>query len=1045
MTVFSVWAGGVSSTSATVVGVSDGQLVRLAVDTDPGFGSPAIFGPGSNAAGASKIVAEGLTPGTGYHYALHVDGQLDTSITGRFATPAPEGSPTTIRLGAAACSGSAGCNYPYPDQATSTKVSNSPVFDTLAGAGLDFFIHMGDLHYQNLTANDPALYRQAYADVLAAPRQAGLYRSLPVAYVYDDHDFAGNDSDSTYPGRETVGQVYRERVPSYSLAGSGGVYHSFVRGRVLFVVLDCRYFRDPNDTEQTPNKTMLGPAQKAWLRGVLSTSDAKLLVLVSSVEWMGASDDTWAGFSHERDELVTLFGEYGWLDRMCVLNGNYHGICMDSGGNNHAGGFPVYVFASLDSNVGGGGGNDRYDLGTTSPGQDRYGILDIADSGEFITVSATAYIGPDQFRSHTFNVAASPAGVGAYQLSLSYDEELSRVRARVSAVVPYRDLVDRFDRSVPKGWGSAESGQMWQVDAGPVLTPSPGFESGDDGWSGVRGLITPSTAHARSGSRSLRLVPNDGAADARARSEMVPVSAGDPLLVTTWTYATTAVRGSFSVFWYDSSQAYAGSKGYGATPATVGVWEQRTDYFTVPAGVAYARLDAAILPTSGQTLSPADVVYFDDCTLRALPAIADYSVTGSAGRVALPLPGGERHYTWAGDFTDVEFTAAVTLHAPVAGGNVGAGFVARYTDEAHLYWIALLYLTDATVQLRLFKRDGGGFVEVGSDIYGGTPVTPGVPTRARVRVAGAGLSVRVWPDGAAEPDAWQVVATDTSLTSGAVGTLTNLYATNTNELPVLVDYNELRTFTPDPVTVDLDRSVATPPRWVPVRGGQDVPVLVSASIDDYEFPPGVPVTYRAQVYTPGGALSQTLTGVITVPLDRSWLKNLDRPWLNLPVTVAGYTAISRPGRVSTFAVVGSADPVAVTDVRSSARYSMQVYTAGPAETDALLAALAPGGPVFVQHPPGQTSGCGRVGACDPESMYAVVGDVDEERPAPWAAGRVFTLPLTKVAAPASGRVGGSISWAGLVARYDTWADVAADNPTWADVLDLVGRPGDLPS
>ena len=64
-----------------------------------------------------------------------------------------------------------------------------------------FFLHVGDFHYENLDGEDPEAYRQAYRDVLASPAQSALYRSTPIAYMWDDHDYGPNNSDRFSPGR----------------------------------------------------------------------------------------------------------------------------------------------------------------------------------------------------------------------------------------------------------------------------------------------------------------------------------------------------------------------------------------------------------------------------------------------------------------------------------------------------------------------------------------------------------------------------------------------------------------------------------------------------------------------------------------------------------------------------------------------------------------------------------------------------------------------------------------------------------------------------
>jgi hypothetical protein len=44
-----------------------------------------------------------------------------------------------------------------------------------------------------------------------------LNMELPMAYMWDDHDFGPDNSDATAPGRDASLRAYREYVPHYPL------------------------------------------------------------------------------------------------------------------------------------------------------------------------------------------------------------------------------------------------------------------------------------------------------------------------------------------------------------------------------------------------------------------------------------------------------------------------------------------------------------------------------------------------------------------------------------------------------------------------------------------------------------------------------------------------------------------------------------------------------------------------------------------------------------------------------------------------------------
>jgi alkaline phosphatase D len=72
-------------------------------------------------------------------------------------------------------------------------------------------------------------------------------------------------------------------------------------------MLDSRYYRTDGGKATA---TMLGPAQKAWLKDTLVGCRGKFKVICSAVPWdfrtKGDSKDTWNGFRNEREEIFSL-------------------------------------------------------------------------------------------------------------------------------------------------------------------------------------------------------------------------------------------------------------------------------------------------------------------------------------------------------------------------------------------------------------------------------------------------------------------------------------------------------------------------------------------------------------------------------------------------------------------------------------------------------------------------------------------------------------------------------------------------------------------
>lgn len=467
MSVEHVWAGATTTTAVWVRGKVTGSSTRLAIDTDPALSDPTFFGPDTPTAdGIVSLRATGLDPDTRYHYALEDDDVIDTDFIGTFLThPVEIGERSDYIFGVA---GDAGLTGTGDDSFITSEVSNNPVFDTMrAQAGSEdwlWFSHLGDLHYRNINSADSSLYRAAYDDVLTfnetlaeEARQGKFYRDVALTYIWDDHDFGPNNSDRTDPGNADANAVYRERVPHYPLQ-SDGIYQSWQVGRVLYVALDSRTFRDPNSDDQLPSKMMLGSDQKAWLEALLvsarNSSGAEALVFQTSSRWRGGSD-SWSSFMHERDELVQMFGDTGWLRRMILLTADEHALGISSGPGNPHGGFPMFMMASMDSSftTASDGTTDIYNL-FRKGGRQQYGTIEVFDDGHTIQLKGTGYVDGSEVTSHSKYVQVSGRVISldysAAEISESFEPEDDDQGAR-NIVTATREGGGEFTFSVDEG------------------------------------------------------------------------------------------------------------------------------------------------------------------------------------------------------------------------------------------------------------------------------------------------------------------------------------------------------------------------------------------------------------------------------------------------------------------------------------------------------------------------------------------------------------------------------------------------------------------
>jgi alkaline phosphatase D len=321
--------------------------------------------------GVKKVWLTNLQSNRKHYFAIEINGELNTTLTGSFRTF--NEAPFHFKFAFASCARSR---------------SNHAVFDAIRLANPLFFIHMGDMHYENINQDSFAAYRAAYDEVLSMPRQARLFRNVPLVYTWDDHDFCGNNSDSTSEGRTAVRLTYQEYFPHYPLVqGSGDVpiYQAFTVGRVRFLLTDTRSMRTPSDYPDDENKTMLGTSQLNWLKQEFldARETYPVIVWINTIPWIGGpEDDHWGHYTTERRNIGNFIKDND-IKGIIMVSGDAHMVAIDNGAhsdyaNGGGGGFPVIQAASLDQSgsVKGGPYTEGHIMG-----RGHFGTVEIFDNG----------------------------------------------------------------------------------------------------------------------------------------------------------------------------------------------------------------------------------------------------------------------------------------------------------------------------------------------------------------------------------------------------------------------------------------------------------------------------------------------------------------------------------------------------------------------------------------------------------------------------------------------------------------------------------------
>ncbi len=369
-----IWVGDVTTDSAEVRATpsNDVTRARLAVSIEADLRQPQWFDAFDISGRVIGFAPSGLEPNTVYHYAVELDGVLDEVRVGQFQT-FPDGAASyTVAVGSCARVG-----------------SNGAVFDTIRELDPLLYLITGDLHYGDNGRNDLGRYQEVMDLTLDEPAQSALYRSTAIAYMWDDHDYGGNNADGSSPSRQAAMAAYREYVPSYDLTGDeSAVYQAFTIGRVRYILTDARSARNLDNSDNSDAPSMLGAEQKAWFKDeVLAASNTNALVVwVNPVPWVADAQDGadhWGGFDAERRELANFLVD-NEVDNLLMISGDAHMVAIDDGTNTNYSdqpgpGFPLLHAAALDrpGSIKGG----PYSEGAIDGGG-QFATIDIDDDGQ---------------------------------------------------------------------------------------------------------------------------------------------------------------------------------------------------------------------------------------------------------------------------------------------------------------------------------------------------------------------------------------------------------------------------------------------------------------------------------------------------------------------------------------------------------------------------------------------------------------------------------------------------------------------------------------
>ena len=280
--------------------------------------------------------ASDLRPRTKYYYRLRFAGELDRYQPLPFhTTTAPAGAADfTVAFGSC-------CRIQFD------RVQ--PIFDVIQRVEPEMFFWLGDNIYGD--SDDSGALSELYTRQRVVHSLEPLLRSTPQLAIWDDHDFGYNNSDGQSPFKQESLRLFRSywANPSYGTGGAPGIWFKHSYGGVDFFFLDGRYHRDPSVGSDMPAKSMLGAAQKAWLKDELLKSRAPFKILVSGGGWSSAEradgGDSWGVYTAERNEIFEFIRDRGIGGVVCI-SGDSHLGELNCIPRSAQGGYDIYDMCS---------------------------------------------------------------------------------------------------------------------------------------------------------------------------------------------------------------------------------------------------------------------------------------------------------------------------------------------------------------------------------------------------------------------------------------------------------------------------------------------------------------------------------------------------------------------------------------------------------------------------------------------------------------------------------------------------------------------------
>lgn len=362
-----VWAGALTPTSFRVIAdlVQTAHAARLVVSTNSNMSSPVFTSAYVEAlisfgvAYSYKTVtldATGLTSNTTYYYEIQckdAPGSAGNAIRSIKTAPAA-GTATPFRFAFGSCT------------AFSSDVPE-PIFRAIALDNPLFYMHIGDMDYSDQASTDAGAQRDVMSRAYRAKSEVDiLHRSVPIVYMWDDHDSGVNDNDLATNNQQTIlvngRKVIRETVPLYPSVQTG-LGETNIDRNILSQVFDigkCRFIvPDIRSQRRISAGTALGRNlgngdcwdQLSWLSSAIAqagTDGMLQIFLVITSTWTGGAYSGYGDvFTTEKALINTIINAS--TVPVALLVGDAHEGAFDDGTN--SGGRPQIMSSPMAHSI----------------------------------------------------------------------------------------------------------------------------------------------------------------------------------------------------------------------------------------------------------------------------------------------------------------------------------------------------------------------------------------------------------------------------------------------------------------------------------------------------------------------------------------------------------------------------------------------------------------------------------------------------------------------------------------------------------------------